>query len=187
MSGSEHAVNYANIRPRPLSSHHPSISFLHVIRGANWLDLQNNRHQEYFRRQQEKENAMYGVGRGHKFNASRQRHQVMERVRMRREIRLQREEEKRMQAEAGGSSNSASSDATCSISWFWKVLKQAAAAAAERKKVFVGMEEGRESESAQIVAACWHKISRTLRVRRCRVVGYLVIWAFRFVSFLSCF
>ncbi|CAM9197658.1 unnamed protein product [Ascophyllum nodosum] len=85
------------------------------VQEANWLDLQNNRHQAYFRRQQDKEKAQYGVGRGHKFNASRQRYEVIERVRMRRELRLQREKEKRMRAE-GGASRESASEGVCSIS-----------------------------------------------------------------------
>lgn len=81
-----------------------------VCREANWLDLESNRHQDYFRRQEKKEKAMYGVGRGHKFNASRQRHDVIERVRMRRELRLQRDRERRP------AERNAATDEICSIS-----------------------------------------------------------------------
>lgn len=79
-------------------------------REANWLDLEGNRHQDYFRRQEKKEKAMYGVGRGQKFNASRQRHDVIERVRMRRETRLKRDRERRP------AERNAANDELCSIS-----------------------------------------------------------------------
>ncbi|CAN0378643.1 unnamed protein product [Pylaiella littoralis] len=80
------------------------------VQEANWLDLEGNRHQDYFRRQEKKEKAMYGVGRGQKFNASRQRHDVIERVRMRRETRLKRDRERRP------AERNAANDELCSIS-----------------------------------------------------------------------
>lgn len=86
-----------------------------MCREANWLDLENNRHQDYFRRQQKKERAMFGVGRGQKFNASRQRYEVIERVRLRREERLRREKSRRTATEAGRKRENAS-DGICSIS-----------------------------------------------------------------------
>ncbi|CAN0069988.1 unnamed protein product [Ectocarpus sp. 6 AP-2014] len=80
------------------------------VQEANWLDLEGNRHQAYFRRQEKKEKAMYGVGRGHKFNASRQRHDVIERVRLRREERLKRDRSRRP------AEDNAAADDVCSIS-----------------------------------------------------------------------
>eukprot|EP00903_Cladosiphon_okamuranus_P019873 g18266.t1 len=80
------------------------------VQEANWLDLEGNRHQDYFRRQEMKEKALYGVGRGHKYNASRQRSDVIERVRLRREARLKRDRSRR-----AGEKNSAEDD-VCSIS-----------------------------------------------------------------------
>ena len=74
------------------------------------MDMDENRHQDYFRRQQKREKAMFGVGRGHKFNASRARHDVIERVRLRREERLERD---RMRRTAG---ENATTDAVCSVS-----------------------------------------------------------------------
>lgn len=79
-------------------------------REANWLDLEGNRHQDYFRRQEKKEKALYGVGRGQKFNASRQRHDVIERVRLRREERLKRDRSRR------SPEKNAADDDVCSIS-----------------------------------------------------------------------
>lgn len=79
------------------------------------MDLENNRHQEYFRRQQAKEKAMYGVGRGHRFNSSRSRHDVIERVRLRREERLQKERAQRMRTGEGREREDAA-DSVCSVS-----------------------------------------------------------------------
>lgn len=79
-------------------------------REANWLDLEGNRHQDYFRRQEKKEKALYGVGRGQKYNASRQRSDVIERVRLRREARLKRDRARRP------AEKNAAEDDVCSIS-----------------------------------------------------------------------
>ncbi|CAM9552405.1 unnamed protein product [Scytosiphon promiscuus] len=80
------------------------------VQETNWLDLEGNRHQAYFRRQEKKEKALYGVGRGQKYNASRQRSDVIERVRLRREERLKRDRTRRTAGE------NAASDDVCSIS-----------------------------------------------------------------------
>eukprot|EP00752_Nemacystus_decipiens_P018174 g16304.t2 len=77
---------------------------------TNWLDLEGNRHQDYFRRQERKEKALYGVGRGQKYNASRQRSDVIERVRLRREARLRRDRAGR------SATKKAAEDDVCSIS-----------------------------------------------------------------------
>ena len=50
------------------------------------------------------------MGRGQKFNASRQRHDVIERVRMRREARLKRDRERRP------AEKNAAEDDVCTIS-----------------------------------------------------------------------
>lgn len=94
----------------------PSSGLIHRARAcarrreANWLDLEGNRHQDYFRRQEKKEKALYGVGRGQKYNASRQRSDVIERVRLRREARLKRDRARR------STDKNAAEDDVCSIS-----------------------------------------------------------------------
>lgn len=94
----------------PLNITTPNQSTNQSPRETNWLDLEGNRHQAYFRRQEKKEKALYGVGRGQKYNASRQRSDVIERVRLRREERLKRDRERRTTGQK------AAEDDVCSIS-----------------------------------------------------------------------
>lgn len=79
------------------------------------MDLENNRHQDYFRRQQAKEKALYGAGRGHRFNSNRARHDVIERVRLRREERLKKERTQRTRTDDGRAREDAA-DSVCSVS-----------------------------------------------------------------------
>lgn len=92
-----------------------------VLRAGGWLDLDDNREQEFFKRQLKKEEAVFGAGRGHRYNTNREKRAVLARVSLRREARLKREEEERTMkvAEAGrGKKGGAdqSSESVCSIS-----------------------------------------------------------------------
>lgn len=105
-------VHTPNIPPPPPPPPRPFWLLLPRARcrEANWLDLEGNRHQDYFRRQEKKAKALFGVGRGQRYNASRQRHDVIERVRLRREERLKRDRSRR------SADKNAADDNICSIS-----------------------------------------------------------------------
>lgn len=96
--------------------------FILTSRAGGWLDLDDNREQEFFKRQLKKEEAVFGAGRGHRYNTNREKRAVLARVSLRREARLMREEEERKTKGAAGGRGKkdtgveASDASVCSIS-----------------------------------------------------------------------
>lgn len=80
------------------------------------MDLEpGNKHQEYFKRQRAKEKATLGVGRGHRYNSNREKRDLIERVRLRREERLRRDSETQSKTADGRDEEEGLQNA-CSIS-----------------------------------------------------------------------
>ncbi|CAN0313117.1 unnamed protein product [Discosporangium mesarthrocarpum] len=84
-----------------------------IKQSGSWIDLEGNSHQEFFQRQARKEKAVWGMGRGHRFSTNMEKQNLGERVRLRREARLERQ---RARAAGEGQGKEDAQEGTCTVS-----------------------------------------------------------------------